>query len=235
VGNSATYFHDDPWLDFNMVQSGHSRKDYPNDSLIRVNYARQPAKPTLDGEPRYEDHPVDWKPAKGWFDDFDVRQAAYWALLSGAVGHVYGNHNVWQFWQPGREPISHARTPWQRALDQPGAAQMGYARKLFESVAWQTLVPAPGLLNDPGTGKRPQVAARGGGWYPAGGLLPAGRTPTGRPGEVSPPIRGRLVVDPRSGTFRDVRKLPRAGKPFVPPSKGRGQDWLLWLEKSTLR
>ena len=37
-------------------------------------------------------------------DAADVRQAAYWALLSGAAGHVYGNHNVWQFWQPGREP-----------------------------------------------------------------------------------------------------------------------------------
>jgi hypothetical protein len=82
-----------------------------------------------------------------------VRQAAYWALLSGAAGHVYGNHNVWQFWQPGREPVSHARTPWQRALDQPGAAQMGYARKLFESVAWHTLVPAPGLL--PGPAREP--------------------------------------------------------------------------------
>ncbi len=40
--------------------------------------------------------------------------------------------------------------------------------------------------------------------------------------------------DPRDGTFQKVQKLPKAGKPFVPPTKGRGQDWLLVLEKSTL-
>jgi hypothetical protein len=234
-GNSAAYFHDDPWLDFNMVQSGHSRKDYPCDSLIRINYARQPPKPTLDGEPRYEDHPVDWKPAKGWFDDFDVRQAAYWALLAGAAGHVYGNHNVWQFWQPGREPISHARTPWQRALDHPGAAQMGYVRKLFESVAWTTLVPIPDLLQDPNTGTGRQVAAAA-----ADGTLLVAYSPLGEPVRVD---AGKFPLysvtarwfDPRHGTFQKVQQLAGDGKPFVPPTKGRGQDWLLVLEKSTLR
>jgi hypothetical protein len=29
------------------------------------------------------------------FDDYDVRQAAYWSLLAGACGHTYGNNNVW--------------------------------------------------------------------------------------------------------------------------------------------
>ena len=65
-----------------------------------------------DGEPRYEDHPIDWKPANGWFDAADVRQAAYWAVLAGAAGHTYGDHNLWQMWQPGRAPVSSARTPW---------------------------------------------------------------------------------------------------------------------------
>ena len=33
----------------------------------------------------------------GWFDDYDVRQAAYWAVFAGAFGHTYGCHPVWQF------------------------------------------------------------------------------------------------------------------------------------------
>lgn len=178
---------------------------------------------------------MDWKPEKGWFDDFDVRQAACWALLSGAAGHVYGNHNVWQFWQPGREPISHARTPWQQALDQPGAAQMGYARKLFESVAWHTLVPAPGLLRDPASGTGRQVAAAS-----ADGTLLVAYSPLGEPLRVAaqrfPPGAGTARwFDPRNGTFRPVQKRPATGKPFVPPLKGRGQDWVVVLEKSTLR
>jgi hypothetical protein len=41
--------------------------------------------------------------------------------------------------------------------------------------------------------------------------------------------------DPRHGTFQKVQQLAGDGKPFVPPTKGRGQDWLLVLEKSTLR
>ena len=83
--SSATFFHDDGWLDFNMIQSGHAARDIPNYEAIARNYARSPAKPTIDGEPRYEDHPINWDPKNGWFDAYDVRQAAYWSMLAGVV------------------------------------------------------------------------------------------------------------------------------------------------------
>ncbi|MEM6647875.1 MAG: DUF4038 domain-containing protein, partial [Bacteroidota bacterium] len=108
-GFSATWFHDDAWLDFNMYQSGHGSFDKPNYRVVAQGYGLTPTKPVLDGEPRYEDHPVNWNPDNGWFMDFDTRQAAYWPMLSGAMGHTYGNHNIWQMWQPGRDPISSAR------------------------------------------------------------------------------------------------------------------------------
>ena len=113
---SSTWFHDDSWLDLNMFQSGHGELDNPNYRMLLRDYARVPVKPVLDGEPRYEDHPVNWRPEQGWFDEFDVRQAAYWSVLSGAAGHTYGNHNIWQMLAPGRDPISSARTPWPVAL-----------------------------------------------------------------------------------------------------------------------
>ena len=56
--NSATKFHQDEWLDFNMIQSGHERPARPNHEFMTENLARTPRKPTLDGEPCYEDHPV---------------------------------------------------------------------------------------------------------------------------------------------------------------------------------
>jgi hypothetical protein len=90
------------------------------------------------------------------------------------------------------------------------------------------------LLEDPGTGPGRQVAAA------AAGTLLVAYSPLGEPLRVDaaqfprPPVTARWF-DPRNGTFRNVQKLPGAGKPFVPPSKGRGQDWLLVLEKSTLR
>ena len=54
--SSAPCFHEDEWLDFNMIQSGHSRRGLRNDKMIDKDYGRQPVKPVLDGEPRYEDH-----------------------------------------------------------------------------------------------------------------------------------------------------------------------------------
>jgi hypothetical protein len=124
--NSARFFHDEKWLNFNMFQSGHNEQNIPNYEFNLSNLRLLPLKPTIDGEPRYEDHPIDWKPENGWFDDYDVRQAAYWSVFSGAMGHTYGNHNIWQMWHPGHEPISSARTPWKEAMDYPGAYQMAF-------------------------------------------------------------------------------------------------------------
>lgn len=102
--------------------------------MVRPDYNRRPAKPVLDGEPRYDNHPVNWKPDElGWFDDYDVRQAAYFALLAGAFGHTYGCQDSWQFVEPGREPVGFARGNWRKSLFLPGAVQMGIAPKFFET------------------------------------------------------------------------------------------------------
>ena len=50
------------WLDFNMLQSGHAMRDKRNDDMLRAGYNLRPVKPVLDGEPRYDNHPVNWKP-----------------------------------------------------------------------------------------------------------------------------------------------------------------------------
>lgn len=80
--SSSAWFHTADWLDFNMLQSGHAARDFANDQMIETDYARTPIKPVIDGEPRYEDHPINWKPEAGYFDDADVRQAVYWSVFS---------------------------------------------------------------------------------------------------------------------------------------------------------
>ena len=119
----------------------------------------------LDGEPRYETIPVGFYmnhySRLDRFDDFDVRQAAYWAVLAGACGHTYGNNSVWQMWQPGRKPVLWASIPWRDALDHPGAFQMGHLRRLFESRSFAKLVPDHTLvLNAPQSGGAKVRAAR---------------------------------------------------------------------------
>lgn len=235
--NSATWFHNDDWLDFNMFQSGHIAIDLPNYKVASQNYLLDPPKPTLDGEPRYEDHPINWKAENGWFDDFDVRQAAYWSMLAGACGHTYGNHNIWQMWQPTREPISAARTPWKKALAHPGATQMSYFRRLFESRPFTKLVPDQSLLiNSVHEGRDHLRAARA-----VDGSFAFVYTPTGKPITVKlEKIKGSKVkvqwYDPRLGIGTLVGEFTNTGiKEFTPPTKGRGNDWILVLDNAAIK
>ncbi|WP_238752092.1 apiosidase-like domain-containing protein [Neolewinella maritima] len=158
---SSDFFAEDEWVDFHMFQSGHGRRDdKQNYDFPREVRQAVPDKPVVNGEPAYEDHPVNWRPVNGWFDDFDTRQAAYWSVLSGTAGHTFGNHNIWQMWQPGRAPISSARTPWKEAVHYPGVAQMGHLRKLMESLPYYDMHPDWDLLNNaPNSSGRETVVA----------------------------------------------------------------------------
>jgi hypothetical protein len=74
---SSEWFENAKWLDFNLEQSGHGHRDGPSYKMIEKDVSLVPVKPVIDGEPRYENHPVAWKPEQfGWFNDYDVRQAA---------------------------------------------------------------------------------------------------------------------------------------------------------------
>lgn len=230
---SFEWFHDDPWLDFNLFQSGHQAFDIPNYRFTEEGYRKTPARPVLDGEPRYEDHPVNWKPEEGWFGDFDVRQAAYWSVLSGAAGHTYGDHNIWQMWQPGRAPVSSARTPWREAVAHPGAAQMGYLRALVTSRPFLELVPDLALVaGSAGDGPAAQRAARG-----RDGSFAFVYTPYGEPVVVDlEKLSGETMraywFDPRTGAAVEIGMFPREGtRPFDPPGEaGRGNDWVLVVD-----
>ena len=57
-GRSAEHIHQAEWLDFNMCQSLHGAHDHDNGLFIDHDYALEPPKPTVDGEPRYETMPV---------------------------------------------------------------------------------------------------------------------------------------------------------------------------------
>lgn len=230
---SYEWFHADPWLDFNMFQSGHGAPDIANHRMVEEGYRLTPPKPVLDGEPRYEDHPINWRPQEGWFDEFDVRQAAYWAMLAGAAGHTYGDHNIWQMWEPGRAPISSARTPWRQAIGHPGSAQMGHMRRLFESRPWQRLLPdQSALLGARGEGASAIRAARA-----ADGSFLFVYTPYGLPVEVQlariDGIPRAWWFDPRTGQAIPIGSSAAMDRRFDPPGEpGRGNDWVLVVDDS---
>jgi hypothetical protein len=233
---SSKWFQSDEWLDFNTFQSGHARRDIPNYEFTLADRELKPIKPTLDAEPRYEDHPINWDPKNGWFDEADVRQAAYWSMLAGACGHTYGDHDIWQMLSPAHPPVSHARTPWQTAINHPGSYQVGYMRRLFESRPWTKLVPDQSLLAvEPGQGAEHIRAARA-----EDGSFALIYTPTGKPLAVhTNQLKGDRAVawwfDPRKGTAGRIGETATASEQtFDPPGQpGRGNDWVLVIDNAT--
>lgn len=240
--NSAEWFHGDDWLDLNMVQSGHGRPAKPAHQHMRENRARRPLKPTLDGEPCYEDHPLKsrvWSRRNEpgvylpWFDEWDVRVQAYQSMLAGACGHTYGNHNIWQMWQPGREPISIARTPWSEAIHHPGAQQMGYMRGLFEARRFQELEPDLSLVID-NSDKEPVLAARHRKGHCALFYLPEGEAIEADLGKLSGEKLRAWWFNPRQNTSQLIGEFRKsARKRFQPPFSGRNNDWILIIDDAS--
>ena len=142
---SSQHFHNAPWLDFNMSQTGHNRNS-PNYEFIAADHALTPVKPALDGEPGYEAHFAGFNIANGFLTDFDARRAAWWAVLSGACGHAYGCHPVWQFYDERHDPVNLPMLAWREALKLPGARQMRHVKEFIESLPYFTRRPAPELI-----------------------------------------------------------------------------------------
>jgi hypothetical protein len=238
IGTSSLSFHNDDWLDFNFIQSAHFRRDEPNYDLVAADYARTPTKPVMDGEPRYEDHAVNWNLSNHFFDAFDVRQAAYWALFAGAFGHTYGAHPVWQFWQPGRAPISYLRRSWQDALDLEGAADMIHARRLIESHDFFSRVPDQSLIaSENPAGAFHIQATRGNGYALL--YIPCGSTVEVRMDRITAESSDKPIhafwFNPRTGERAGIGQFAQHGtQAFTPSDEGRPlrlHDWVLELRE----
>jgi hypothetical protein len=231
--SSSAWLQQEEWLDINMLQSGHGEINNPNYLALEKDFNLLPIKPCLDGEPNYEDHPINWNAGNGWFGDFDSRRAGYWAMLQGTCGHTYGNHNIWQMWLPGRIPISQARTPWTQALDYPGAFEAGYMRFAFESRPWQLLVSSQQVLaNAPNAaGKQCRAAVASDGSF----LMvytPYGSNFSINTEKLTGAAYKGWWFNPRQGTAVSLGKIEKAQViSFDPPAdEGRGNDWLLILD-----
>lgn len=229
-GNSSSIWaHNDPWLDFNMIQSGHSRADLANYALIAADYARTPIKPTLDGEPRYEDSPIGFNVANGRFTAFDVRQAAWWAVLAGALGHTYGHMSIWQMYSPNNPGIWSPQDYWWDALQAEGANDMVHLRTLMEAHDFAGMTPDQSMVVNAYSGADYVAAARGADCAIV--YSPTGQTIDVRLGVLAAPTVTASWYDPRTGETQLIGEFENTGiVSFVPPSNGRGNDWVLVLD-----
>jgi hypothetical protein len=232
--SSSEYVHKEPWLDFNMMQSGHGARNARNYAMIAKDLALTPPKPTLDGEPAYEDHPVRGdKTRTQWFDAWDVRKLCYWGVLAGACGHTYGTHSIWSMWDGKSKKVADQRTPWPEALALPGSTQVGIARRLIESRPYLTRVPDQSLI----TSQNPDGAGHVQAARDAKGACAIIYSASGMPFAVDlGKLAGRTLkvwwFDPRTGDATLAADVANDGKAreFSPPTSGDGNDWLLVLD-----
>ncbi len=236
---SAAWLHDEPWLDFNMRQNGHVAEFTSRYDQTRVDYDRAPTKPVLDGEPLYEDHPLSFDAKRlGHSIAADVRRPLYWDLFGGAFGHTYGHHSVWQMWKPGKNPINNPLMPWFEAIDQPGAAQMQYGRRLIESRPFLSRVPDDTVIVAdrvptavPGTGRYHFAATRDREGSYAFVYVPAGRAFTVRMDKIAGTKVAAWWFNPRTGRATAIGTFPNTGeRAFAPPEPGEELDWVLVLD-----
>ena len=239
-GLSSDYFHQAAWLDFNMYQSSHAAHDHDNGLYAEHDYNLSPPKPTLDGEPRYENIQVgfyfDGFNRLDRFDDYDVRQAAYWSVLAGACGHTYGHNSIWQMYAPGHRPIIGAIVPWYEALNHQGAFQMGHLRKLFEARPFHQLMPDQAMiLGGPGEGGAKIRAASAADGSFALIYSPMGERFTVDKSRIKAQRIREVWFDPRYGVSYAIHTGDTHGiQTYTPPTGGRGQDWILILEDAGL-
>jgi hypothetical protein len=193
----------------------------------------------IDGEPIYEGHPVSFDAKKlGHSIAADVRRPLYWDLFSGACGHTYGHHSVWQMWAPGRDPINAPLMPWTEALDQPGAGQMQFGRRLMESRPFLTRIPDDSVLvtdrvptSIPGAGRYRFVATRDASGSYAMVYAPVGRAFKVNMDKITGPVVKAWWFNPRNGQATALGEFPNTGqREFTPPDPGESLDWVLVLD-----
>jgi len=233
--SSSHHLHHEGWLDFNMIQSGHGETEIRNYERVRHDYELSPHKPTLDAEPCYEDIPIGFQEANGYFDEADVRRAAYYAMLSGAFGHTYGHHSVWPMCEGHYASTDFNEAgvffimSWREALERPGAGQMQHLRGLLEPYLGPDFRPEPRIIAHNREGSNYMAAART--CDTAFIYCPNGLYVDVALGYIDGTEVTATWFSPRDGSTLPAGRYPNSGtRRFIAPTSGRGNDWVLIME-----
>ncbi len=242
---SSEQFHQEKWLDINMFTSGHrnysqddSPKRYGEDNwrYVLEDWEKNPTKPTIDGEPSYENlhHGLHDHSLPVWRDN-DVRRYAYWSVFAGACGHVYGENSVRQVYIEGRNKAeSGAKISFFDALEAPGASQIQYLKRLVLSRPYFERKNAQNCIINQGERYDRIIVSKGADYLMAYDYT--GRNIKLKLGE----IRGtRLKVwwyDPTTGEAIFERIIKNRGvHEFKTPKSKVHTDWVLVLDNEDMK
>lgn len=236
IWESSPLLHKENWMDYNMIQSGHAALDVPVWKNILIDWSLQPTKPTIDGEPCYEDHPINpwptWDPARGYFRDYEVRKQLYRSVFSGGFGVTYGHHSIWQFYNPTVEKINYPDRYWYEALDRPGAYQAGYLRSLMESRPFNNRIPDNSvILEGQGEGAECIAAFRDSLNRYMMIYIPIGKTVKINISIIPSKKIKVWWFNPQNKTVIDLGSIHNDHQVnFATPTTGKGNDWVLVID-----
>jgi hypothetical protein len=239
---SSLWFHNENWLDFNMFQSGHRRYDqddsewaYGEDNwkYVEMDLVKSPLKPTIDGEPSYEGIPQGLHDTLQpfWKAD-DVRRYAYWSVFAGGFGFTYGHSAVMQFYRPGDKGAAYgAKKYWTEAINDPGAGQMQFLKKLMLSRPFLERVPDQSLIAGKNGQKYERLIATRGNDY-AMIYTYTGRNIPVQMGKISGAKVKASWFKPADGTTTEIGEFENTGihEFDAPGEPANGNDWVLILD-----
>ncbi|MBR5365954.1 MAG: DUF4038 domain-containing protein [Clostridia bacterium] len=224
--SSSAYVHDRDWLDFNMFQSGHGWPTTPSHDMAAHDRSLSPVKPTMDGEQRYEDHPINFQPEKGYFDAVDVRVTMWRNLFSGTAGNTYGHHGVWPM---HRSENRYFPNTWELSLHRPAAESVRHFAAFTEQNDCALFEPIRDAVldNDPGANEVIAVLVRG--ENRAHLLSPCGIPEKLNPARFPAPIRQIRAFGPANG--EEIPAIITEDGAYFFPGRpcGRGQDAVVTL------
>jgi hypothetical protein len=218
---AVTPWPNESWLTINDVYS-YSSSLYTS---ARTAYDRSPAMPFFLIESAYENEHSSTLQR--------LRAQAYWPVLSGGIGHVFGNCPIWHF---GSSAEWCGSTDWQGQLDGSGSASMMYVQRLFLSRPWSRLVPdfdhaalTAGYGSWGSSTYATAALAADGGTLVA--YLPSRRQVTVDMSTISGPEARGWWYDPAAGTATEIGTFPTSStQQLTPPASG---DWVLVVDDAS--
>lgn len=217
--SSTDVYSSGGWLDVNATYS----YGIVHRKLL-ADYNHSPTMPVFLIESTYEgEHNA---------SEAQVRRQAYWSVLCGGFGHVFGNFSIWplgvEFGNNAAWPPSTAS--WQSQLDKPGSIGMSNFGDFFRSLPWYDLVPD----------QKHNVITSGLGEFRGLDYLVAGTTADSKTLVAYMPTERTIKVDlsklagvstkaswfdPRTGKTISIGDFATDGKrEFTPPGVG---DWTI--------
>jgi hypothetical protein len=127
--NSSEWFHNDPWLDFNMIET-FTNRDMVYAAVSNDYKLNNPVKPTVMAEPGYEGYFPGSR--EGNSSDIQMRRQAFHSFFAGAAGFTYGAARD----SSGNGPLFSPFKGWEKTLDMKGAGSMKFVQEFCLGHNW---------------------------------------------------------------------------------------------------